>query len=267
MRLIEPHIHTASRTTDDLRRMSAAGIVACVEPSSWSGVYKRSPASFEDYWEQIVTREPRRAALYGIRHFAMVGLNAREAGSPIARDVLKAMEPFLDRPTVIGIGEIGLDLMTPEEEDAFRRQLRMAEELQLPVMAHSPSHNRRKALERMISIIKEEGVTEERIAIDGNSCETMGLTLGKTACWAGITVHGAGGFSAGRAVDMIERHGHGRVMVNGAADWGSSDPLAVPKVAMLMRQRGFPEEVVHSVTFANPSRFLSSSGRFAVEED
>lgn len=267
MRLIEPHIHTVSRTTDDLYRMAMAGIVACVEPSFWSGIYRRSPESFQDYWEQVVTLEPKRAAPYGIRHFAMVGLNPREAGSPIALDVLKTMEPFLDRPSVIGIGEVGLDLATPEEEDAFRRQLRMAEERRLPVMVRCPGQNRKNCLERMISIIEDEQVTQERIVIDHAAGQTAALTLEKTGCWAGLTVHDPAKLSAHQAVDIIERYGMERIMVNGSADWSSSDPLAVPKVAMLMRQRGFSKESVRALTFANPSRFLASSGRFDIEED
>lgn len=266
MRLIEPHIHTVSRTTDDLYRMAVSGIVACCEPSFFSGVYRRSPGSFEDYWEQVVSHETRRAREYGISHYAMVGLNPREAGSPIARDVLKAMEPFLDRPSVIGIGEIGLEMMTPEEEDAFRIQLCMAEERRLPVMVRPPRQNRKKGMERMISIIKGEDVTQERIVIGRNTGETIGLTLDKTACWAGLTVHHGERLGADEAVDIIERRGTERFIVSGAADWGSSDPLAVPKVAMLMRRRGFEEEAVRGLTFENPSKFLSSSGRFDVED-
>lgn len=266
MRLIEPHIHTVSRTTDDLYRMAKAGIVACVEPSFWSGIYRRSPESFEDYWEQVITVEPKRAAAYGLRHFAMVGLNPREAGSPIALDVLKAMEPFLDRPSVIGIGEVGLDLATPEEEDAFRRQLRMAEERRLPVMVRCPGQNRKNTLERVISIIEDEQVTQERIVIDHGAGQTAALTLKRTGCWAGLTVHDPARLSAKSAVDFIERYGMERIMVNGSADWASSDPLAVPKVAMLMRRRGFSEESVRALTFSNPSRFLAGSGRFDVEE-
>lgn len=266
-RLIEPHIHTVSRTTDDLYRMAAAGIVACVEPSFWSGVYRRSPESFQDYWEQIVTIEPKRAARYGIRHFSMVGLNPREAGSPIALDVLKAMEPFLDRPSVIGVGEVGLDLATPEEEDAFRRQLRMAEERRLPVMVRCPGQNREHCLERMFSIIEDEQVSQERIIIDHADGLAAALTLEKTGCWAGLTVHDTAKLSAESAVDIIEQYGMERIMVNGSADWAASDPLAVPKVAMLMRQRGFSAESIRGLTFANPSRFLASSGRFDIEED
>lgn len=267
MRLIEPHIHTSSRTTGDLYRMAASGIVACVEPSLWSGIYRRSPESFEDYWEQVVTHEAKRAAGYGISHFAMVGLNPREAGSPIALDVLKAMEPFLDRPSVIGIGEVGLDMATPEEEDALRRQLRMAEERRLPVLVHCTSRNREKCVERVISIIEDEQVTPERIVMDHSDRKSAAKTLEQTGCWAGLIVNGPSGLGAPEAVDMIERYGTERIMVNGSADWGSSDPLAVPKVAMLMRQRGFSREAVASLAFGNPASFLGSSGRFYIGED
>ena len=37
MRVIEPHIHMYSRTTNDYEAMYAAGIRACVEPSFWLG--------------------------------------------------------------------------------------------------------------------------------------------------------------------------------------------------------------------------------------
>ncbi len=267
MRLIESHIHTVARTTDDLYRMSLAGIVACVEPSFWSGIYRRSPESFEDYWEEVLTREPKRAAEYGISHFAMVGLNAREAGSPIALDVLKTMETFLDRPSVIGVGEIGLDLITAGEEDAFRRQLRMAEERRLPVTVHCTGRAGTRGVETAIAIIKEEGVAQERIVIEHAAAGESGLTLERTACWAGLTVCDAKGMSGKDAVDLIERHGVGRILVNGSADWSSSDPLAVPRVAMLMRQRGFSDEAVRTIAFNNPARFLGSSGRFDIEDD
>lgn len=266
MQLIEPHIHATARTAGDLCRMAAAGIVACVEPSSWPGVYRRSPASFEDHWEQIVTCGPMRARACGMEHFPMVGLNPREAGSPIARDVLKAMEPFLDRFEVVGVGEVGLEFLTPEEENSFRRQLRMAEQRRLPIIVQTPAHNREKAVERTIEIIKEEEVTEERVMIDHNSGETLALVLDKTDCWAGLTVSQLR-LSASRAVDLISQRGHSRIIVNGSADWRSPDVLAVPRTAGLMRSRGFAGEAVRSVTYTNASTFLSSSGRFAIGED
>ncbi|MBZ0158090.1 MAG: TatD family hydrolase [Alphaproteobacteria bacterium] len=267
MRMIEPHIHTVSRTTDDYYRMALSGIVACVEPSFWSGTDRRAVASFEDYWEHMITHETARAAQYDIRHYVMIGLNPKEAGNPIAPSVVNAMEPFLDQPSVVGIGEIGLDRITPEEEEIFRIQLRMGDRRRMPITIHSPHHNKKKGIERIIEIIEEEGVVQERIVIDHNTEETIGLSL-STRCWAGMTVYYVTKLSAERAVNMLVRYGTDRMIVNGSADWGYSDPLAVPKVALEMRKRGlFSEEAIRKVVFANPHTFLSHSPFFDGESD
>jgi len=262
---IEPHIHTFVRTTDDYYNMAVAGIVACVEPSFWSGSDRRSVSSFEDYWEHMISFETGRAKKYGIRHYVMLGLNPKEARNPIAHQVVDAMEKFLDRENVVGIGEIGFDKITAQEEDIFRRQLRMGDERRMPIIIHSPHENKKEGIERIIAIVNEEGVDQKRIVIDHNTEETIELSL-QTACWAGMTVYYVTKLSAERAVDMISRYGTDRMIVNGSADWGYSDPLAVPKVAMLMRGSGrFSEAEIRKVVFENPCAFLRHSPRFDLE--
>ncbi|MEW6221672.1 MAG: TatD family hydrolase [Thermodesulfobacteriota bacterium] len=267
MRIIEPHIHCSVRTTDDYFNMAVAGVVACVEPSFWSGLDRSAVASFQDYWEHMLTVEAARAQKYGLRHYTMLALNPKEARNPIAHQVVDAMVPYLDRPGVVGIGEIGLDLQTGQEEEIFRRQLRLAEERRLPVIIHSPHQHKLKGIERIVRILDEEGVTQERIVIDHNTEETMELAL-STRCWVGMTVYYVTKLSAERAVAMISRYGTARMMVNGSADWGYSDPLAVPKVAMLMRRSGdFSEAEIKRVVFDNPYAFLAHSPRFDLPAD
>jgi hypothetical protein len=50
-------------------------------------------------------------------------------------------------------------------------------------------------------------------------------------------------------------------MINSAADWGISDPLAVPKTAQLMLERGIPEESVRLVTYQNALDAFGQSGQ------
>ncbi len=265
MRIIEPHIHNVSRTTDDYYNMAVAGIVACVEPSFWAGTDRTSVAGFEDYWEHMIEFETNRAAKFGIRHYVMLSLNPKEARNAMAGDVVTAMETYLDRKPVVGIGEIGLDLITDEEEEIFRIQLRMGNQRKMPMIIHSPHQNKKKGIERIIDILEEERVAQERIVIDHNTEETIELSL-ETRCWVGMTVYYVTKLSAERAVSMITRYGTDRMIVNGSADWGYSDPLAVPKVAMLMRKSGrFSEEEVQKVVFKNPFDFLKHSSRFDLD--
>jgi len=262
MQMIEPHIHTMVRTTDDYYNMAVAGITAVVEPSFWSGLDRRSVECFEDYWEHMLETETARAHKYGIQHYVMLSLNPKEARNDIAHQTVDAMEKFLDHKAVVGIGEIGFDLITDKEEELFRRQLKIGNDRKMPICIHSPHQNKKKGIERIIEIIEEEGVAQERIVIDHNTEETIELSL-KTNCWIGMTVYYVTKLSAERAVAMIQRYGTDRMIVNGSADWGYSDPLAVPKVAMLMRQsKEFSESQVKKVVFDNPYNFLKHSANF-----
>ena len=109
MTYIDPHIHMVSRTTDDYQRMAQAGCVAITEPAFWAGYDRSSAQGFHDYFRQLTEFEPQRAAAYGIRHFSWICINPKEAEDPgFAREVLAIVPEFLDRPNVLGIGEIGL---------------------------------------------------------------------------------------------------------------------------------------------------------------
>jgi uncharacterized protein len=53
-----------SRTTDDYEAMSKAGIEVIVQPSFWLGSPRTHVATFEDYWEHMITFETKRAKDY-----------------------------------------------------------------------------------------------------------------------------------------------------------------------------------------------------------
>src|SRR5213082_238564 len=110
MKLIDPHIHCISRTTDDYLYMSRAGVVAVSEPAFWAGFDRSSAASFGDYFRQLIEVEPKRAANYGIEHYCWLCINAKEAEDvALSREVIQLIPPLLDRATVLGVGEIGLN--------------------------------------------------------------------------------------------------------------------------------------------------------------
>ena len=109
MHFIDPHIHIASRTTDDLQAMANAGCLVVGEPAFWMGYDRSSAGSFYDYFRQLTEWEPKRTANYGVQHYAWMGINAKEAEDVgFARDVIAILPEFLKRPNVLGIGEIEL---------------------------------------------------------------------------------------------------------------------------------------------------------------
>lgn len=257
--IIEPHVHMIARTTDDYMAMYAHGIRVCVEPSFWLGENRRYAGSFFDYFRLSLEFEHTRAARYGVDHWSAIGMNPKEAEDRALADaVINGMGEYLDHPRCVAMGEIGFNNITPNEEHALVRQLRMAEERKMPVVLHLPHFNKLKGITRVLEIIKAEGLTRERIDIDHNVEETIGLAL-ESGCYAGMTVYPYSKLSPERVSAMIREHGHERVIVNGSADWGISDPLSLIKVVERLRADDFGEEVIAAITHDTPMAFYSAS--------
>lgn len=257
--IIEPHIHMISRTTDEYMAMRAHGIRVCVEPSFWQGANRRYAGSFFDYFRLSLEFEHTRAARFGVDHWSAIGMNPKEAEDRrLADEVIDGMGEYLDHPRCVALGEIGFNNITENEEHALVRQLRLAEERKMPVVLHLPHFNKLKGIKRVLEIIAGEGLTRERIDIDHNVEETIALAL-ESGCYAGMTVYPYSKLSPERVSAMIREHGHERVIVNGSADWGISDPLSLVKVIERLRADGFGEEVIEQITYHTPMAFYSAS--------
>lgn len=263
MRIIDPHIHMYSRTTDDYERMRLAGIEAVVEPAFWGGHDKTSPDSHIDYFRHLTTFEHDRAARRNIKHYVVLGMNAKEAeNTEISFEVIRRIEPMLDLPTVIGVGEIGLNLNSENEIAVLRAQLELAARHDQLVMIHTPHVPKLEGVKIVLGLIRELGMDPWKIDVDHNTEETIELVL-EAGCWAGMTVYPTK-LSPERAVGMIEKYGTERMLVNSSADWEASDPLSVCRVAQEMRCRGMDHGKIEQVVWENPRKFFSHSAKFDV---
>lgn len=83
--------------------------------------------------------------------------------------------------------------------------------------------------------------------------------------WAGHTIYPTK-LSPQRAVNILKQYGTDRMLVNSSADWGPSDPLAVPRTVKLMQKEGFSEQEIKKVVYDNPRAFFSQCERFKVGE-
>ena len=120
MHYIEPHAHMVSRTTADYEAMAIAGCEVICEPAFWAGFDRSSPQGFHDYYRQLTEYEPARAAKFGIKHYCWLCINPKEAeDAGFAREVMAIIPDFIDAPTVLGIGEIGLNKNTVSELKIF----------------------------------------------------------------------------------------------------------------------------------------------------
>ncbi len=261
---IDPHIHMVSRTTDDYKRMALAGCVMVSEPAFWAGFDRSGVEGFRDYFRQLTEFEARRAAAYGIEHRTWLCINAKEAEDvALSREVIAMIPEFLDRPSVLGIGEIGLNKNTRNEATVFLEHLDLAARTDELILVHTPHLADKYQGTRMIldMFADDRRIKPERVCIDHVEEHTIRLAL-DAGHWVGMTLYPITKCTPARAADLIEVYGTERILVNSAGDWGHSDPLAVPELMFEMRNRGHEEATIRKVVFDNPQAFFAQSRRF-----
>jgi TatD DNase family protein len=159
-----------------LQRASEAGVTAIVNasfdlPSSEAGV--RIAAEQENV-------------------YVGVGIHPHDART-LNLDVLGSLEELAEHPKVVAIGEIGLDFyrdLSPRrtQEDAFRLQIGLARNLDLPIIIHD-----RDAHQRTMQILRDENVSRGVLhCFSGDlNLARQGVELGLYISFAGpITYNG-----------------------------------------------------------------------------
>lgn len=261
MKYIDPHIHVTSRTTDDYEAMYRAGIVAIIEPAFWLGQPRTQVGSFQDYFSSLVGWERFRASQFGIKHYCTIGLNSKEANNEaLAEQVMELLPLYLGKEGVVAVGEIGYDDQTEAEDKYYRQQLELAKTADLPVMIHTPHRDKKRGTTRSMDVCEEHGLAPEMVVVDHNNEETVKEVLDR-GFWAAFTIYPHTKMGSERMVEIVRQYGPERIIVDSAADWGVSDPLAVPKTADLMLKRGIPEEHVHLTCYQNALTIYGKSGQ------
>jgi predicted metal-dependent TIM-barrel fold hydrolase len=260
---IDPHIHMTSRTTDDYQAMQAAGVVAIIEPAFWLGQPRTTAGSFKDYFSSLVGWERFRASQFGIKHYCTIGLNSKEANNEaLAEEVMELLPLFACKEGVVGIGEIGFDDQTDIEEKYFRQQLELAKELNLPVQIHTPHRDKKRGTTRSMDVILEHGIDPGLVVIDHNNEETV-REVRDRGFWCAFTIYPFTKMGNKRMVAVVQQFGSEGIIVDSSADWGISDPLAVPKTAGLMAKSGIKEEDIRLTCYQNALTAYGQSGQMS----
>jgi len=264
MRFFDPHIHMTSRTTDDYQAMADAGVRAVIEPAFWLGQPRTTLGAFVDYFSSLVGWERFRASQFGISHYCAIGLNSKEANDEgLAREVLELLPLYALKEGVVAVGEIGYDEITDAEERAYRAQLEFALEHDMVVMVHSPHRDKKNGILRSLDVAAEVGISMGKLVIDHNNEETVQSVLDRGA-WAAFTIYPHTKMGSQRMVEMVKQYGPERIIVDSSADWGVSDPLAVPRTAALMLEQEVDADWVEQTCWQNALDAYAQSGQIDV---
>src|SRR5213075_2581680 len=207
---------------------------------------------------------PKRAARFGLAHYCWLCINPKESEDvTLAQEVVQIIPKFIDRPTVLGIGEIGLNKNSRNELKVLEMHVDLAARENQLILVHTPHlEDKLKGTRLIIDVLKsDKRIKPERCIIDHVEEHTVQMVL-DAGFWAGMTLYPESKCTSARAVDMVEMYGNERIWMNSACDWGVSVPLAVPYAGLEMRRRGYTPETIDRLIYQNPARFLGQCAKF-----
>ena len=181
----------------------------------------------------------------------------------LASDVLALIPEFLDRPNVLGIGEIGLNKNSRNELKVLEMHVDLAAKTEQMILVHTPHlEDKLKGTRLILDLLAADSrIRPERVLIDHVEEHTVQMVLDR-GHWAGMTLYPISKCTPARAVDILDCYGSERLWMNSACDWGESVPLAIPKTALEMRRRGWTAEAIDRVIYQNPVQFLGQNPKF-----
>ena len=118
------------------------------------------------------------------------------------------------------------------------------------VLVHTPHRDKKSGTIRSMEVAVEMGIEPERVVIDHNNEETVQDVLDR-GFWAAFTIYPHTKMGNERMVEIARHYGSDRIFIDSSADWGVSDPLAVPKTARLMLERGIAAKDVEAICYGN----------------
>ena len=170
---------------------------------------------------------------------------------------------FLNKPNVLGIGEIGLNKNTRNESTIFQEHVDLAMKTNELILIHTPHlEDKYKGTRMIIDMLKnDKRVDPQRVLIDHVEEHTVRHAL-DNGFWCAMTLYPTTKCTPQRAADIIEMVGTDRIMANSAGDWGKSDPLAVPELILELRRRGHADSAIRKLVYENPLAFWRMSNRW-----
>lgn len=253
-RYIDAHTHIYLRSAEDVELMSLAGIQGVVV-CAYFPIRPSGPDTLADLFKWISEEEPERLSMHCMSMRATVGIHPRSIPESGVKKALDHIFALFDNELVYGLGEVGLETNSKEEQHVFRQQLRIANEHPLPIVVHTPKQNKPKIVDITLKILEDENVDFSRVIVDHLSPDLVPKVREKGAL-AGLTVQ-AGKLAPKDVCDTVAANGPEGIVVNSDLGNYPSDPLTLPKVAHAMDSAGMGGRDVELVTYSNIRRLFT----------
>lgn len=264
MRINDVHLHTPRMVGVDMESISIGGVEAAIAPTEHCITGMNSGEAILLYWKRLLGYEISHAKSLGIELFIGLAVPYYGVTPEGTQECLKELPKYVEenRDRVVVIGETGLNVGIEDEVRLFRAHLRLAKELNLPVIVHTacphePEDIVIRTTKQAIEIIKEENFPIERVVLDETGLNTIEMRLE-----SGAMVNLGVCYDKLKPDDtaaIVKRYPHKRdkFMMSSMVGNSGGGYFSVPRAVLSMRMAGLKREEIELVTWENPKRFYN----------
>jgi len=249
--MIDAHIHADTRPYEDFEKMAIAGIEKAITYAHDPLPMKISNVTLE-HIQRLLEIDIQRAKENGLKLYVAAGIHPRS----IPRDynkVLGRLPQILEDPRTVAIGEIGIETGKKLEIKILKEQLKLADQLRIPAVIHTPRRNKNE-ITKMIIPILEDNIDTSKVLIDHVDTNIIKEVI-KGESMLGLTIQ-PGKMTPFEAVMIMKEYGVDNFILNSDISSAPSDPLSVPKTVHKMRLEGFTDSDIHKASSKNAKKFF-----------
>jgi predicted metal-dependent TIM-barrel fold hydrolase len=231
------------------------GVEGGLVPSD-DAVAAATPAAIREGWEEIAlaVRRLRRA---GLAAWGALGVHPRRIPLRGLEALLADLPAALGRPEIAALGAVGLADGGELEVRVLARQLELARELRLPVVAAAPWRARERQTKRLLALLRDADLEPGRVLVTGADAGTV-RAIRACGYLAGLSLSAGEGPRGGveAAVKIVAALGPEGLVLGSDAGIAGGDLLALARAADRLEKAGLSEAVVKRVCGGNALAFL-----------
>jgi predicted metal-dependent TIM-barrel fold hydrolase len=264
MLLVDSHTHLNELTWSNLNEMYLAGIRKIVSPIHLDAGKAVSSDVIREMWDYLFDIHMPRADKNFIKVYGLIGVSMVSTPKDDPTDLFKILPEYINRPDVVGIGEIGFEPNSrtckdlDQQERLFQIQLQIAKNIGTTVVVHvpNPPDKKKEFTARSLKVIKESGISITKVVID--HCSDMNIKMVLDAgAHAAISVQPWRNMTPQLAAELVQKFGSERVMIDSDCGSGPSDPIAVANTAFALKTLGLAAKTIEQVCSGNSLNFYN----------
>ena len=250
--MIDTHMHADSRSGEDFREMYLAGINTAITCSFYP--YKiEHEMILLNHLNRILELDTARAREYGLD--LKVALGIHPANTNINPEIIfENLYRWIENSQIVAIGEIGLEDLTENEINIFKKQLDIANETNSKVIIHTPRKNKKEVLKEIMEILPQH-LDETQAVIDHINPNVIGDAI-NTDCMLGLTVQPQK-MEKEEAISILDEYGFDKFLLDSDISNKPSDPLSVPKTVRELERLGYDKNEISKVSHLNAEKFFN----------